>query len=49
MRSKEFLNVKKLKINNSGEGFSVSRGGIERKGMSKFKRFEKSRLKYFIC
>lgn len=49
VRSKEFWKVKDLKINDNGEGLSDSKGRIECKWMSKSKRFDKSRVKYFNC
>lgn len=49
VRSKDFFKVKDLKINDSGENLSVSRGGSERRGMSKSNRFDKSMVKYFTC
>lgn len=41
MRSKEFLKVKDLQIDDSGEGMSILRGGSESKLMSKSNRFDK--------
>lgn len=49
MRSKELSNFKYLKIEDNGEGLSVSRRGCERKGMSRPNRFDKLRFKFFIC
>ena len=49
MKSKEFSKSKDLKIEDSGEGLNVSRGGGEHKGMSKSKRSDKSKLKCFNC
>ena len=47
MKSKEFSKSKDLKIEDSGEGLNVSRGGGERKGMSKSKRSDNSKVKCF--
>ena len=41
--------MKDLKIEDSGEGLNVSRGGGERRWMSKSKRSDKSKVKYFNC
>ena len=49
VKSKEFSKSKDLKIEDSGEGLNVSRGGGERKGMSKSKRSDKSKVKCFNC
>ena len=49
VKSKEFSKSKDLKIEDSGEGLNVSRGEGERKGMSKPKRFDKSKVKCFNC
>lgn len=49
MASKEFSNVRDFKIDNNGEGSSVSRGGSENIGMYKSKRFDNSKVKRFTC
>lgn len=41
--------MKHLKIDDDCEGLSVSRGGNERRWMSKSNRFDKSRFKFFTC
>lgn len=43
VRSKEFSNVKYLRIDDSGEGLSVSRTGREHIRMSKSNRFDSQR------
>lgn len=47
-RSKVFLKVKYLKIHNNFECMSASIGGSGCTEMSKFKKFDKLRLKLFI-
>src|SRR3954465_923163 len=49
VKSKEFSKLKDLKIEDSDEGLNVSRGGVALKGMSKSKRSDKSKIKYFNC
>ena len=48
-KSKKISKSKDLNIGDGGEGLNVSRGGGERKGMSKSKRSDKSKVKYFNC
>lgn len=47
VRSKEFSKEKNLKNDDNGEGLRISRWESEHRGMSKYKMFDKSRLKYF--
>ena len=49
VKSKEFSKSKDLKIEDNGEDLNVSRGGGGRKGMSKSKRSDKSKIKCFNC
>lgn len=49
VKSEEFSKSEDLKIDYSGEGSTVSRGGSEHKGMSESKRFDKSKIQYFNC
>lgn len=43
--------MKEMKVDNNGEGFSISRGMSESKGNqnTSFKSFDKLNLKCFIC
>lgn len=49
MRSKEFSKVRDFKIDDNGEDLSDLRGGSERRGISKSKGFDKSKVKCFTC
>lgn len=49
MRSKKFLKMKVLKIDDNSKDFSVSKRGSECRGMSESKRLDKSKLKLIIC
>lgn len=48
VRSKYFLKVKHLNIDNSGEGLNFSKGGSQHRGMSKSNMFDKSIFKWLI-
>lgn len=45
VRFNELLNIKNLKVEDIGEGFSVSRRRSESRGKYEFKGFEMSMLK----
>lgn len=49
VRSNKFPNAKDLLIDDNGGGLRVSRRGSYDRGMSKYRRSDKLKLKCFIC